>query len=82
MIKAMTIHPNGSITAHQGISGATGRRLGEQADEHAGVIEELRAAVATQQVMLEKQRAMMEKQQVYIDKLSAAVEKLSGLRVE
>ena len=62
-IKAMTIHSSGAITAHQGITGSSGRRLEEQADEHSDVIKEHGDAI--------------EKMAKRIEMLEAALEKLS-----
>ena len=79
-IKAMTIHSSGAITAHQGITGSSGRRLEEQADEHSDVIKEHGAAIKEHDAAindLRRRRRLEEDASERIEKLEATNEKMA-----
>jgi len=74
-IKAMTIHSSGAITAHQGITGSSGRRLEEQADEHGAAIKEHDAAIND----LRRRRRLEECASERIEKLEATLKKMVAM---
>ncbi len=79
-IKAMTIHSSGAITAHQGITGSSGRRLEEQADEHGAAIKEHDAAINEHDAAindLRRRRRLEENASDRIEKLEATIEKMA-----
>ena len=78
----MTIHSSGAITAHQGITGSSGRRLEEQADEHSDVIKEHGAAIKEHDAAindLRRRRRLEEGASERIEKLEAALAKMVAM---